>query len=358
MPIDTIKVQGVRGIKDELTIELKGQSLLVLGDNGTGKSSLEAALRWALTGANEPTADASFTTPESFRRHVRTKPSHPGARVHFKDGSSISVCPGNVQTSGKGDQYRDACKAAPPFLRRAELLNVLTSRPVERFQYFESFLGLDAVDQAIKGLGDERAVVERRASSLRDKIDGQLSALRALLPSDLGVEFRSVAAYRAWVWDRAKQLGIGVSGAEWEDLVKAVRDAADLAASGQLEEQRGLLKVLEQDLDRVAERWVSWSGSDLDALLTELSVAETQTASHEMVELIEHALAHLRKKPGDECPVCGQKIAYGNVVTDLEKRYAQLTRVRELRHALRGAWSALADQVAAVTQLLPQLQRD
>lgn len=356
MSIERIRVRGVRGIKDDVTVTLKGRSLLVLGDNGTGKSSLDAALRWALTGANEPTEDPSFTTPESFRRHVQTPPSHPAVHIEFKDGSFVTVRPGSIETSGNGEQYRNACKAAPPFLRRDELLNVLTSKPGERFRYFESFLGLEPVDHAIKGLGDERSALEQRVSTLRGMTDAQLSALRALLPGGQDPEFRNVDAYRVWAFERAKELGIALSGSEWGELVREVRAAAQLATTGRLEEQRGLLTVLAQDIKNAAERWMSWSAESVNSLLADLNAAEAQGSLHEMVDLIEHALSHLRKKPGDRCPVCGQAIVHGQVIGKLEKEREQLKRVRELRLSVQRAFSALSDDLAVVAQLLARLK--
>jgi DNA repair exonuclease SbcCD ATPase subunit len=70
MAIAEIRVKSVRGIREEITIPLNGNPLLVHGDNGTGKSSIEKALRWALLGTEAPTDTEPFSDEASFRRHI------------------------------------------------------------------------------------------------------------------------------------------------------------------------------------------------------------------------------------------------------------------------------------------------
>ena len=60
MPIHQISVRGIRGINREVSLTADGKSLLIHGDNGTGKSSIERGLRWALLGQEEPTEEEAY----------------------------------------------------------------------------------------------------------------------------------------------------------------------------------------------------------------------------------------------------------------------------------------------------------
>jgi chromosome segregation ATPase len=44
--IKSINIRGIRGIKDSLPLNLDGKSVLVFGENGSGKSSLTDAVEW------------------------------------------------------------------------------------------------------------------------------------------------------------------------------------------------------------------------------------------------------------------------------------------------------------------------
>lgn len=47
--INNITIKGIRGAKDSLELPLKGKSIVLYGDNGTGKSSISDALEWFYT---------------------------------------------------------------------------------------------------------------------------------------------------------------------------------------------------------------------------------------------------------------------------------------------------------------------
>lgn len=44
--IKIINISGIRGIRDPLPLDLNRKSILIYGDNGTGKSSLTDAFEW------------------------------------------------------------------------------------------------------------------------------------------------------------------------------------------------------------------------------------------------------------------------------------------------------------------------
>jgi len=46
MKINTLTIKGIRGIKDLLNMELNNRSILIYGDNGSGKSSITDAIEW------------------------------------------------------------------------------------------------------------------------------------------------------------------------------------------------------------------------------------------------------------------------------------------------------------------------
>lgn len=83
MPIDSISIEAVRGVRREVKLQLRGKSLLVRGDNGTGKSSIVNALSWALTGTRSKDLEESWG-------HVLDT-TKPRVTVVFKDGSRVEV---------------------------------------------------------------------------------------------------------------------------------------------------------------------------------------------------------------------------------------------------------------------------
>ena len=44
--INDIRVAGLRGVRNDIAVPLDGKSVLIYGDNGTGKSTLSDVLEW------------------------------------------------------------------------------------------------------------------------------------------------------------------------------------------------------------------------------------------------------------------------------------------------------------------------
>src|SRR5690554_5344836 len=47
--IKSISIAGIRGIKESISLSLNEKSVLLYGDNGTGKSSISDAIEWFYT---------------------------------------------------------------------------------------------------------------------------------------------------------------------------------------------------------------------------------------------------------------------------------------------------------------------
>jgi len=345
MTIQEVQIVGVRGIRSAITLPLQGRSLLLHGDNGTGKSSIERALRWALVGDEEPTAEDPFTSEESFRRHVLAGPDEPFVRVTFRDGSHIEVRPGTYDAGPTGQEVRAACQRGNPFLRRTELLDVLSSRPVDRFKYFEGFLGLDRADELLKELGDAKATHERRGTSIDSKLKSELAALAPLFPGRFEHPTSSMdsaeAAARTW----ASTLQIAGPKASWEELSTALETAAS-ATDEDLGRTRGALTALVGDLKGLAERWAATQAELPEAFVEQIDALASEAPAEDL-ELLRHAQRHFEREEGELCPVCEQTVDWSTTREAIRERVDGLAALSDLlerrERAARSLWSRWED---------------
>ena len=154
MAIKAISIRAIRGIRHEISLTLDGKSWLIHGDNGTGKSSIERALRWVLLGTEEPSSEKALSTEASCRRHILEAEDSPKVVVDLDKGGRIEVGMTSVTVNESGNAYRLACCQGNPFLRRLELLEFLNSKPVDRFRYLDSFLDLVVVDDSLLAISE------------------------------------------------------------------------------------------------------------------------------------------------------------------------------------------------------------
>jgi hypothetical protein len=319
--------------------------MLLHGDNGTGKSSVERALRWALIGEGEPTAEPAFSTETSFRRHILVGADDPFVEITFRDGSEIRVSPGEFASGPVGKAVRSGCQRGTPFLRRTELLNVLSSRPVDRFRYFEGFLGLDQADELLKRLADSKATQERRATGIETKLENELAALTPLLPAEHREDGGSIesieAATRAWLG----QLAITKRLSSWEEVLKVLNQASGVSTE-ELERRRGSLSAIQRDLKLLGEVWAEDSPELPEVLADEMASLVGHTPTEDL-ELLRHARRHFETAEGTVCPVCHQTVDWFRTREVLHERlealadHADLTARRT--RAAREWWARWED---------------
>lgn len=150
-PIRRVTIRGFRGVGPELPVQLDGRSLLLRGDNGSGKSSIGDALRWALT-----TWDGPFGHAPSLRHRALASDEAPRVTVELSAGGRIERSGEEPACDEAGLRFRDGCIRANPFFRRQDLQDLLSQGSTDRFAYLKSFFDLHQADAAIDAVGRQQ----------------------------------------------------------------------------------------------------------------------------------------------------------------------------------------------------------
>lgn len=355
MPIAEIQVKGVRGIRKELTISPHGKSLLIQGDNGTGKSSIEKSLRWALLGTEVPMATESFADEASFRRHVLEPVDSPRVKVTLKGEGSIEVTPNAVTADVQGSAFRNACIKGNPFLRRSEILSFLLSRPVDRFTYLETFLDLATIDEIAAKYGTEVDRCEFEIGNLRNKLESSLHSFAGRLPQAIRPEAAKWADLEASFIKYAIDLSFldANQSSQWCDLKLAGQKAKVLSEGDQLEKTKATLTEMKNGIEEFLTLHLSKDLPDIGELYKETESLKESTVDAPISDLLMHVRRHLDTSPSEVCPVCRNTIDRQRVLDDLARRLSSLesyqTAERQVRSAL-GAWRAALAQFVSTCQ--------
>lgn len=336
--IGKIRIKAVRGIRSELSLDLDGRSLLLRGDNGTGKSSIAQALRWAVTGS--PTSPTSSALPPEFQRHrLETDPAASEVTVDLVPSGRIVMKAGlrdDVQTDDVGRAYVDACVRSNPFLQRDELLGFLSNSPGDRYKYLERFLELDRAERLGASLGPLAKEHESLAKAAQTERDRLLSLATSRLPSPAPAP-RSFGELLARTVDRARALGFAVQDVSAVSDLDAVRTKLGATAPNNATTERRV------ELAGALERARALVPPDHPrTLLERLRDAEQRALETDLASLLGHALDVVEKHPSLEtCPVCEQSVEVAALTTRLRARLAVLAEVREaaqLASELGGEW--------------------
>lgn len=174
--IKQININSFRGIP-ELQLELDGKSLLLYGENGTGKSSIVDAVEFFF---NENVGHLKNTRFLSLDKH--------GPHIHsnlYDVGIGITFVPGNYSLERKYYQsplvpdedeikhYFEIAQNKTFILRRAQLIEFIISKPSDRFRALANLIGisdLDSIELSLKHVRDKLNAEVQHKRKIRDAV--------------------------------------------------------------------------------------------------------------------------------------------------------------------------------------------
>jgi recombinational DNA repair ATPase RecF len=329
--LQSIRVEGFRGVGPAATLDISpGPGLtLVVGRNGSGKSSFAEALELLLTGNNSRWSTRSAIWKEGWRNLHHGDPRIDAELVlegskgktlisrHWAPGAKLEDAETQVTVSGsKASTIDDLGWAAAvemyrPFLSYSELGSMLDAGPSALYDALSAILGLEDLVVAEARLKDA-------AKESRKLTDDAKSALTPLLEALGEIED-----------ERARACLEALSGRTW-NLDAVERSVIGPEYSLQEETEGAALRQL-TTLEGPSADEVKVAADGLEAAsaaIDQLGGSEAQRAL-QTVELLESALRFHADHGDQECPVCGKGDLDTTWRDETQKEVARLRTVAE-----------------------------
>ncbi|GAA2440905.1 ATP-binding protein [Streptomyces macrosporus] len=361
----SVTVSGFRGIGDTARLDLSPAPgvTLIVGRNGSGKSSFAEAVEIALTGDNARWRDRSAVWTRNWRNLHWNGKSKVAVEMCLDgdagtttlrrswDGDGVNDSrtelfrPGRAQGTVADLGWEKALALYRPFLSYAELGQIITGRPTEAYDAVARILGLEQLTDAAKRL---KTAWKEHDTALKE-VDTELESLRAVL-GELD-DSRASAALAALDGgtphlDRIADLVSGTPEADGQEIARLRRVAEQLTGPD--------LAAVETAVARLREAI---------AVLEDVRDSDAE-AAHRRAELLKRALAHAEQhsEPLD-CPVCGARGRldeewFTRATDEVEMLRREAAMARKAREELTDATEALRFLITSAPDWLPESLTD
>ena len=286
-------MNAFRGVPGEMTVDFgKGDSIVVYGDNGTGKSTVADALEWYFTGEIE-------LLSHEGRQHA----------VRYVGGEVTGVTSVEVDTNGSlggkvvfpdernAEAFRQI-RRETFLLRGRTLADFINKTKTEKWKALVEILGLDAIENLREDLQRARNELRKKFKVAEDEVR---TFRRALASGPDEVTHDSVLANLQQI---CRMLGVDppkaldqVVDPSW--LTAAVGASASVAEPSNRESLLAEIKALSAPAfeRRAVEAWNNLVSSDRARLLPRASLVR------EAKRLVESGSIDKGR-----CPLCGQAV--------------------------------------------------
>jgi recombinational DNA repair ATPase RecF/uncharacterized Zn finger protein (UPF0148 family) len=334
--LKSITVEGFRGIGQKLTLDLPpGPGLtLVVGRNGSGKSSFADALELLLTGETYRWQHRAKVWKQGWR-NLHHKPAAIEAEFfvegdkpttvasRWKDDAELEAAETFAQSHGKPRMavkdlgWTPALLTYRPILSYNELGSMLDDGPSKLYDALAAILGLEELTDAQDTLAEARKTRDKAHKEAGETRDAILARLREV--DD----------------DRARALVPAMEKKDWG--LEAVEKALTTALAGQTAE--GALPILRQlaNLQTPTPEAVAAVASELREAHERQRASEGTLAakSKDLAALLDQALRFHQAHGDGDCPICGRQKAL-----DSEWHEHQAKEAKHLRDAAKDATEA------------------
>jgi energy-coupling factor transporter ATP-binding protein EcfA2 len=351
--IKQIRAKAVRGLRD-LDLALDGKSLLLYGENGSGKSSLVDALELLFRGSIQHLEGTQGISVQRHGAHIElgreaveiTCTFDPGGVAITRTFETPPTIPHSLQAYWSDTTRTD-------FLRRAQLLHFIHADPADRFRLLGQFIGLDELDKVELSFMRARDQLQAARDAASNEIDRIRQRLASICPTGTGEPDDVLRALNK------RAVGLGLAEIRDIDEIKLTtglwrqsarqEDSEKIAQLTRLRTEAIAIDIgdLPSDLDEHRSAYGGWVQRRAD--LARLTEARFLEQGEEM----------LRARDIGTCPLCEQDFDRGQVLTDVIRRRRQLDALssefaafRQQSGRLSTRLGTLAKRVRALVQVL------
>ena len=362
--IKAINIRAFRGIPD-LDLELDGKSLLLQGENETGKSSIVEAIEFFFNGRVSHLEGIRGLSLQRHGPHVNFNPDDVIVEITFDPGS-ISLNRTFASAPSPPAQFEDYFQITQKgtfILRRSQILAFIMSQPADRFRTIGSIIGIEPLDEIELEMMRLRDSLKGEIDSKEKEIEGIIKDLSTIIGKDI-VKVEDVLPALNEILQKtnlpliksledvdkhAQEMLRTVRRAESIDRIRVLNEISEATKIPLIaEEVVGELTGLNDKVKHLLQEHIR----------LELSVAD----------LLESGRTVIEEEKMDICPLCEQKIDRERLLARIDNRLRTLLDLSEkasevrtmsvpIINKLRGIADKLSSTVSKI-ESLPELAEE
>lgn len=331
--IKNITIKGLRGVKKQIDLSLNGKSILLYGDNGTGKSSITDAFEWFYYDkVNHLSSEEIGRDGKEALRNIYLEETESAAiRIDFSSialssEKSLNIKKGKLITenSNSEDAYVQYIKKSQQenlILRYQNLRDFVDNSKTDKLKYFSDIIGFSEVTKV-------KDVIKKSFNAIKSEIknggyENQIQTQQSTLLSNIGANIYSEIQLFEKLNELIKPLNTGININQFNDIetliekIKKPTDNKIIEKLNFLQKCSDLLTNIKRDITTINDQYLKYF-KEFDKLFEDVESIK-QKIFEELLNTGKHLLSQ-KYYSDNKCPLCLQNKEKQELITEIDDR--------------------------------------
>lgn len=364
--IKNIKIKGIRGAKDTLDLNLNGKSILLYGDNGSGKSSISDAIEWFFTDKVSHLSSSEIELKDALRN--ATIPDTESSEVSISFTKSILDCsktlslkkgkltPETLNTTDEFSNYISNSNSENILLRYQYLTNFIDNTKGEKLKYLSDIIGFAEVTK-------KKEVLQKSHNSIKAEIksqnfETQISSNKQNLINKLGASISQEKQLFDTINEKIKSLNTGITINSIDDINKLLEHIKKPVNNNLtielkfLDDTKNALNILFSEIDLIDGEYVKYFeefniiANDVDAII-KIYLGDLLNAANTVFKKKIHT--------DESCPLCLQPKNSNDLQEEIKVRLKEIEEYSKKKVPFDKAKKMITEIVAERIKRLENL---
>ncbi|OOV27790.1 hypothetical protein BXU11_10090 [Flavobacterium sp. LM5] len=335
--INNLKITGIRGAKGTLELPLNGKSILIYGDNGTGKSSISDAIEWFYTNKIKHLATPEIDTSDAIRNATITEEENSEVCIAFSDSSfdsrkTLALKSGKLlsKNSNVGEafkSYLNDSESENLISRYQYIRNFVDSTKGEKLKYLSDIIGFEEVTKT-KGVllkSFNSANTALKSQNFETLINNEKQKLITTLEASISTKKNLFDTIN----EKIKKLNTGIEVNSLEDINKLIIHLSKGVNANQqfelkfLEDSNSALTILQKETGFLEEEYLKYY-SEFEIIANDVEAIK-QTFFQDLLNAGAKILSNKYLKLKEEnCPLCLQSKKSEELLSEIKIRLNEI----------------------------------
>lgn len=363
--IKKITLIGFRGVKEALKINLKdAQSLLVYGDNGTGKSTIADSIEWFLYNQISHLKGEEIPKNAGIRNIELNDQDISQVDIEFSNSilnskktleiknNKLTSTHSNTEESFKS--YLNQSHMENLMIRNDELIRFIISTKSQRLADISDLIGYSEVTKVKnvlkKSVNDLKRIIKVR------NFESQIASKQADLFREINANINNEQQFFSRIDYMTKELKIDIDIDSWESFKKLEKELSTAKPDPKLQLKSEVIKELSNmKAKEVVFNQLLRNLSEFQNCFKKLFEDKEKLKGIKIKSLLESAEHIIKSRVFDEkdkCPLCLQNISSKELLNSIQSRLEELQTLEEEIESLNQNKNIISETIRDIGELL------